>query len=141
MSEVNFIGSVEANILDTDKLLDDYTQWLRDQYRIKRIDTSEEITTPFTNMIGDNMRVYVTPISNNRIRLSDDGTSLEDLLLYGIDINSTAHRTIIDRIARQFSIELLDDVLSTTGHVSDFPRMIQNLISAMIQISGLAIIT
>ena len=124
--------------MDTDKLLDDYTKWLRSQYSIKRIDTSDEITTPFTNMIGDNMRVYVTPISNNRIRLSDDGTTLEDLLLFGIDINSTARKQIIDRIQHHFSIDLLDDVLSTTGSVSDFPIMKQNLISAMIQINDLS---
>lgn len=43
--------------MDTDKLLDDYTQWLRGQYRIKRIGTSDEITTPFTNMNGDNLRI------------------------------------------------------------------------------------
>lgn len=124
--------------MDTDKLLDNYTNWLRNQYKIKRIDTSDEITTPFTNMSGDNLRVYVTPISDNRICLSDDGATLEDLLLFGVDINSTVHRKIINRITRHFSINLVDDVLSTAGSVSDFPIMKQNLILAMIQINGLS---
>ncbi|GAX00074.1 hypothetical protein IWT30_02054 [Secundilactobacillus mixtipabuli] len=51
------IARLEVNSLDTDNLLDDYTQWLRDQYRIKRIGTSDEITTPSTNMNGDNLRI------------------------------------------------------------------------------------
>lgn len=132
---LNLLG---RNTVDTDKLLDNYTKWLRDQYTIKRIGPSDEITTPFTNMSGDNLRVYVTPISDNRIRLSDDGTTLEDLLLFGVDINSTVYRKIIDRITRRSSIDLLEDVLSTTGSVSNFPIMKQNLISAMIQINGLS---
>ncbi|GAX02568.1 hypothetical protein IWT140_00165 [Secundilactobacillus pentosiphilus] len=124
--------------MDTNKLLDDYTKWLRSQYSIKKIDISDEITTPFTNMIGDNMRIYVTPISNNRIRLSDDGTTLEDLLLYGIDINSTSRKQMIDRIKHHFSVDLLEDVLSVTGTAPEFPMMKQNLISAMIQINDLS---
>lgn len=124
--------------MDTNQLLDDYTNWLRNQYSVNPMDTSDEITTPFTNMIGDNLRVYITPISNNRLRLSDDGTTLEDLILYGIDIRATARQQLIERIAHRFSIDLLDDVLSTTGEAADFPVMQQRLISAMMQVDGLS---
>ncbi|WP_282803661.1 DUF1828 domain-containing protein [Secundilactobacillus kimchicus] len=124
--------------MNTNKMLDDYATWLRSQYKIKTIDESDEITTPFENMIGDNMRIYVTPLSSNRIRISDDGTTFEDLFLFGIDVNSYARKRIIDKIKKRYSIDQIDDTLSVSGKISNFPAMKQNLISAMIQINDLS---
>lgn len=124
--------------MDTSKLLDDYTTWLRNQYTIQTIGQSDEITTPFENMIGDYMRIYVTPLSGNRIRLSDDGITLEDLLLLGININSHTRRKIISDIRKRYGIDQLDDILSITGNVQNFPDMKQRLISAMVQINDLS---
>lgn len=124
--------------MDTERLLDNYTNWLRKQYTIKKIDEYDEITTPFENMIGDNMRIYVTSLSNNRIRISDDGTILEDLYLYGIDTQSPARKKIIARIRKRYGIDQIDDVLCISGSANNFPAMKQNLISTMIQINDLA---
>lgn len=124
--------------MDTNKMLDDYATWLRSQYKIKTIDESDEITTPFENMIGDNMRIYVTPLSSNRIRISDDGTIFEDLFLFGIDVTSYARKRIIDKIKKRYGIDQIDDTLSVSGKISNFPAMKQNLISAMIQINDLS---
>lgn len=124
--------------MNTNKMLDDYATWLRNQYKIKTIDESDGITTPFENMIGDNMRIYVTPLSSDRIRISDDGTIFEDLFLYGIDVTSYARKRIIDKIKERYGIDQIDDILSISGKVSNFPAMKQNLISAMIQINDLS---
>ncbi|KWT52219.1 DUF1828 domain-containing protein [Levilactobacillus brevis] len=124
--------------MNTSKMLDDYATWLRNQYKIKTIDESDEITTPFENMIGDNMRIYVTPLSSDRIRISDDGTIFEDLFLYGIDVTSYARKRIIDKIKKRYGIDQIDDTLSVSGKISNFPAMKQNLITAMIQINDLS---
>ncbi|WP_203637360.1 DUF1828 domain-containing protein [Levilactobacillus wangkuiensis] len=124
--------------MNTNKMLDDYTNWLRSQYIVKSIDESDEITTPFENMIGDSMRIYVTPLSGNRIRLSDDGTIFEDLFLFGIDVTSNTRKHIISDIRKHYGIDQLDDILSITGKTNNFPVMKQNLISAMIQINDLS---
>lgn len=124
--------------MDTSKLLDNYTNWLRGQYTINAIGQSDEITTPFENMIGDNMRIYVTPLADDRIRLSDDGTVLEDLLLFGVNINSHTRKKVIAGVRKRYGIDQLDDVLSITGSVHNFPAMKQKLISAMVQINDLS---
>ncbi|MFC6170077.1 DUF1828 domain-containing protein [Loigolactobacillus jiayinensis] len=123
--------------MNTNKMLDDYANWLRTQYKIKSIGAADEITTPFVNSIGDNMRIYVQSLSNNRIQLSDDGITIEDLELSGIDL-SDSRKSIINNIKRQFSIDQLDDVLSVSGSVNDFPNMKQRLTSAILKVSDLA---
>lgn len=72
--------------MDINKQLDEYVKWLRSQYVVKKLDAVDEITTPFVNNIGDRIRIYSKELSHNRIQLTDDGVTLEDLELMGIDI-------------------------------------------------------
>lgn len=37
----------------------EYTNWLYSQYKRSEISDITEITTPFTNSIGDNFRLYI----------------------------------------------------------------------------------
>ncbi|RRG09839.1 MAG: DUF1828 domain-containing protein [Lactobacillus sp.] len=122
--------------LPTNKLLDAYTVWLREQYTIKSLDIADEITTPFVNSIGDNMRIYVQPLSKNKIKISDDGITLEDLELTGVEI-SNYRKKIIDSVKSQFSIDQFDDVLSVSGSINDFPEMKQRLTNAILMINDL----
>lgn len=125
--------------MDTNQLLDDYMSWLRDQYTIKKIDQADEVTTPFLNMIGDNMRLYVERLSDSKLRLSDDGTTLENLLLYGINLNSPMRKQIMKETTHRYNVDLFDNVLSVTGTSANFPLMKQNLLAAMVTINDLAI--
>lgn len=122
--------------MDTNQLLDEYTTWLRTQYHIKSINNADEITTPFINSIGDNMRIYVQPLTNNKIQISDDGITLEDLELSGLEL-SNYRKELINSVKKQFSIDQLDDVLSVSGNISDFPIMKQRLTSAILRINDL----
>lgn len=125
--------------MDTNQLLNDYMSWLRDQYTIKKIDQADEVTTPFLNMIGDNMRLYVERLSDSKLRLSDDGTTLENLLLYGINLNSPMRKQIMKETTHRYNVDLFDNVLSVTGTSANFPLMKQNLLAAMVTINDLSI--
>ncbi|MBO8442121.1 MAG: DUF1828 domain-containing protein, partial [Firmicutes bacterium] len=94
-----------------------YLDWLQKQYSYRQIDEVTEITTPLTNNIGDNLRVYLESVGKNKIRLSDDGTTLEDLELMGIDISTSTREYIISNILRQYNVSLdkEDDSLYIDG--------------------------
>lgn len=123
--------------LDTTMLLDNYSHWLRSQYRIKNLDTSDEVTTPFVNTIGDNIRIYVIPLNKSHIEISDDGITLQDLSLQGIDMSSSTRKNLLDMIKIDFKIDQKEDTLFVHGDVRDFPLLKQNFLSAIIRINDI----
>lgn len=124
--------------MDINEQLDEYVAWLRAQYVIKKLDQVDEITTPFVNNIGDRIRIYSKSLSNGRIQLTDDGVTLEDLELMGIEITPT-RQSIINSIKSQFGIDQLEDVFSISGSTSDFPVMKQRFTEAITKINDLTI--
>jgi len=124
--------------MNTDKWINDYIQWMKTKYSIKSFDDGDEIMTPFTNIIGDRIAIYVSQIDDNEIQLSDDGNTLNDLVLLGIDIKSNVRLRIIKDIIQSFKVQLTSDqVLKINGKKEDFPIMKQSLIQTILRIDDL----
>ncbi len=128
--------------MDINFLLNSYTTWLRTQFQTRSLPDNKkdayEITTPFLNNINDSIRLYVEDLGKGKIRLSDDGNTLNDLLLSGIDISSSETRLkLISDIKQNYQINQSDDVLFTVGPMESFPEMKQRLISAVIRIDDI----
>ena len=118
--------------------IQNYLNWLKNQYSHKQFDEVIEITTPLTNSIGDNLRIYLEETSNNKIRLSDDGVTLEDLELMGLDISTKTREDIIKNVLFQYKISIdNDNTLYIDGSKDDFPLMKFNLTNAMQKINDL----
>lgn len=125
--------------MNSQKYIQTYLDWLKKQYSYKKIDEVMEITTPLTNSIGDNLRIYLEKTSNNKIRLSDDGVTLEDLELMGIDISSKTREDILRNVLTQYKIAIddTDNTLYIDGSDEDFSLMKFNLVNAMQKINDL----
>lgn len=124
--------------MDTNKWIDDYLKWMKTKYSVTSFEDGDEIMTPFTNIIGDRIAIYVSPLEKNRIRLSDDGTTLNDLMLLGIDIESDVRSRIIKSIIHSFNISLATNkILKIDGKKEEFPVMKQSLIQAILRIDDL----
>lgn len=124
--------------MDTNKWIDDYLKWMKTKYSVTSFDDGDEIMTPFTNIIGDRIAIYVSPVNKNKIRLSDDGTTLNDLILLGIDIKSDVRSRIIKSITQSFNITISNDmILKIDGKKEDFPIMKQSLIQTILRIDDL----
>ncbi|KRK80088.1 DUF1828 domain-containing protein [Companilactobacillus nodensis] len=124
--------------METSKWIDDYLKWMKTKYSVTSFDDGDEIMTPFTNIIGDRIAIYVSPLNKNKIRLSDDGTTINDLVLLGIDINSGVRSRIIESIINSFGISLTaNKILAIDGKKEDFPVMKQSLIQTILRIDDL----
>lgn len=124
--------------MDTTKWIDDYLKWMKTKYSVTSFDDGDEIITPFTNIIGDRIAIYVSPLDQGKIRLSDDGTTLNDLVLLGIDITSDVRSRIIKSIIQSFNVTLSSNmVLRIDGKKEDFPIMKQSLIQTILRIDDL----
>ena len=118
----------------TQKLLTDYYRFLSSNYQIHQLADADEIVTPLTDFIGDNITIYLSRLGAQQIQLDDDGYTLDNLSLMGIALSDT-RKQIVKQICNQYQVALSDDgVLYVKGSLSNFPLMKLNLTSAMLKI-------
>ncbi|MBM6754442.1 DUF1828 domain-containing protein [Lactobacillus alvi] len=123
---------------DTKQLLNNYYDFLSKSYRVNQLDDSDEIVTPFTDNIGDRITLYLSTLAGNKIKLDDDGYTLDNLEMMNINL-SDARQQILEKICTQYNVTLSDDgTLFNTGTSSDFPRMKLDLTSAILKIGDLS---
>lgn len=123
--------------MDGLKLVDDYIKWYKENTTIKDFDNYSELTTPYVNHLNDRIRLYVEAIPENKIRISDDGQTLNELELIGIDLSSKTRKQIIYSILRQFGTSINDDIISIESSIKDFPKAKHKLIQSIIRIYDL----
>jgi len=120
-------------IEETQKLIDSYIDWLKKKIKLEDINGICEITTPFLDRHNDYIQIYLKRI-NEGLVLSDDGNTLKDLELSGVDLNSEKRKTIINSILNGFGIKRKGKELLVEARPSNFPQKKHNLIQAILAI-------
>lgn len=122
---------------NTQKLLNDYYAFLSKSYQINKLDDSDEIVTPLTDNLGDNITIYLSTLNDGHIRLDDDGYTLNNLNMMNVNL-SDARQQILSKICDQYEVKIKNGVLFNTGLEADFPKMKLDLTSAMLKIGDLS---
>lgn len=121
------------------KLMNDYYAFLKEKTLIDHNQSSGwvEISTPFTGLFNDTLDIYAKQM-NNKILLSDDGNTLRNLELNGMEISrSPKRKEILDRILINYGVKLKNEELVTEATSKDFPQKKLNLISAISETSDM----
>lgn len=66
------------------KMVNDYTNWLKDGMSFREIDRYVEITTPFLDRHNDHIQLYLSKEKSSYI-LTDDGYTINDLSISGCE--------------------------------------------------------
>lgn len=114
-------------------LMNDYYTFLKEKTLVTASNGSDwvEISTPFIGLFNDTVDIYAKKEAN-RIILSDDGNTLRDLELSGLEITrSPKRKEILDRILINYGVRINNDELTTEATERDFPQKKLNLISAI----------
>jgi hypothetical protein len=114
-------------------LMDDYYSFLKEKTLVTTNNSSDwvEISTPFVGLFNDTVDIYAKK-ERNKIVLSDDGNTLRDLELSGLEITrSPKRKEILDRILINYGVRINNDELTTEATERDFPQKKLNLISAI----------
>ena len=69
-------------ILDIQKLIDDYTSWLKSEITFDKIGEYYEITTPYLDNANDYLQIYVKQDGDN-VFFTDDSATLHGLKMNG----------------------------------------------------------
>lgn len=114
-------------------LMDDYYAFLKEKTLVTANNSSDwiEISTPFVGLFNDTVDIYAKK-EGNKIILSDDGNTLRDLELSGLEITrSPKRKEILDRILINYGVQMNNEELTTEANERDFPQKKLNLISAI----------
>jgi len=120
-------------------LMDNYYAFLKEKTLVTANNSSEwiEISTPFIGLFNDTVDIYAKK-DGNRIILSDDGNTLRDLELSGLEITrSPKRKEILDRILINYGVRISKDELTIEATEKDFPQKKLNLIAAISETSDM----
>lgn len=114
-------------------LMSNYYAFLKEKTIVTPDASSDwvEISTPFVGFFNDTVDIYAKK-EGNRIIISDDGNTLRDLELSGLEISrSPKRKEILDRILINYGVKVNNNELTVEATERDFPQKKLNLISAI----------
>lgn len=121
--------------MKTQQLLDGYINWFTQRYSVKELKEADEITTPFTNHLNDRITLYIEFLNKNKIKISDDGITLDELDMMGININVPTRKKILETIIKDHGLTLTDGVLFKISETpSSFAQNKHDLIQGILSI-------
>ena len=124
-------------------MIDDYYSWLREKTIVESSQISNwySIDTPFLGAFNDTIELYAL-MENGTIKLSDNGETLNNLELQGVNIQgSKKRREILDRILISYGLNQNEKELVIEANEKNFPQKKHNFLSAILEINDLNILS
>ena len=118
------------------KMVNDYTNWLKDGMNFREIDKYVEITTPFLDRHNDHIQLYISKEKGSYI-LTDDGYTISDLSTSGCEIDTDNRRQILLQTLNGFGVERTGDALTVKTDNKQFPQKKHNLLQAILAVNDM----
>lgn len=122
-----------------DKCIEDYYKWMKCKTSVREDIASgwNTITTPFYGLFNDPIEIYMKQ-NGEHILLSDDGVTLRNLELSGVNINrSSKRKEWLNYILLNYGIRLENGELTAKADFKTFPQQKHNMICAISEISDM----
>lgn len=126
-----------------DDKIAEYYSWLKDNTAVKEDKGTGwfAISTPFVGLFNDNIEIFIKKTSESEITLSDDGETIGNLKLLGVDISRSPKRmSYLQRILSNHGISIDGDELKVVSNGADFAKKKHSLISAIMNISDMSLL-
>ena len=121
---------------DIKKLMSKYFDFLNSNFDIEKIEKNiYKITTPFLDRRNDHITVYAI-INNDKIKLTDDSYTIDDLELEGIKFEGKREEEL-KTILNGYGIYKENNELFVITDENSFPRRKHNFLQALININDM----
>lgn len=121
---------------ECERLVQQYVHWVRLNLTVEQQGGVCIITSPFLDRHHDYLQIYVEHAGSD-ILLSDDGYTLRDLKISGLEINTEGRMEALNQAIRPFGVELTGDELQLSATEGDFPQKKHDLVQAMLAVGDL----
>jgi hypothetical protein len=123
-------------INEIQKLLDEYTDWLRDNTTLREIEDWVEITTPYLDRNNDYIQIYAKRANGGYI-LTDDSYTIEDLQISGCNIDTQKRQELLKLTLNGFGVIRNKEALEIHTSKERFALQKHNLLQAILAVNDL----
>lgn len=123
-----------------DDKINEYYQWLKDNTAVREDKGTGwfAVDTPYVGLFNDHIEIFVKKISETEILLSDDGETLCNLSLSGVDVSRSQKRMeYLQKMLDNHGVRLEGDEMCITSNGADFAKKKHSLLSAIIGVSDM----
>src|SRR5512145_279363 len=92
------------------KLLEEYRAWLKDSTKLREVEETVEITTPYLDRHNDHIQIYAQR-NNGGYILTDDSYTIQDLRLSGCSLDTEKRQDLLRATLNGFGVELAGESL------------------------------
>ncbi|ACX72450.1 Domain of unknown function DUF1828 [Methanocaldococcus vulcanius M7] len=118
-----------------EKFIDEYFNWLRENIILENGGEWVEITTPFIDKSNDLIQFYMKVVGDSII-LTDDGNTLDNLEVAGVDINTEKRLYELKTVLNGFGAHLEGREIVIIANKDEFPLYFNNMIQAILAVDG-----
>lgn len=123
-------------IADIQRLLDDYTKWLKDRTVLREIHDWVEITTPYLDRDNDYIQIYAKARNGGYI-LTDDAQTITGLEQSGCSLESSKRQELLRISLNGFGVTLHNKALELHATKDNFPLRKHNLLQAILAVNDM----
>lgn len=118
------------------RLIDEYLRWLKEELKVRELDGSCEISTPFLDRHNDAIEIYVEK-KDGSLRLTDDSYTIRDLRGSGMEFTTEKRKAHLAAVLNGFGVKRENDEICIMGSVEDFPQKKHNLVQAILAVNDM----
>ena len=125
--------------MDFQKVVDEYLRWIKDNTVVKTIEEGSlcSITTPFMDRHNDHLDIFVLK-QGDKIKLTDDGYTLADLKMSGLEINTPKRESILRTTLNGFGVKMNgNDELYVEAIPSNIGQKKHSLLQAILTVNDM----
>lgn len=121
--------------MDIQKLIDEYTSWLKSEITFEKIGEYYEITTPYLDSANDYLQLYVKQ-EGNEVFFTDDSVTMHKLKMSGLQF--TQNRKLrLQKVLYQYGVGLEGDELTARASINNFAQRKHLFIQALLRIDDM----
>ena len=93
--------------MDCQQIISEYLKWIKDNTVFKTVEEGKVclISTPFLDRHNDNLDIYLIK-NNGTIKLTDNGYTIADLKMSGLEINTPKRESILKTALNGFGVKM-----------------------------------
>ncbi len=129
--------------MNAKNLVKKYYDWLHENTEVSFSVNSEwsVITTPFVGIFNDLIEIFIK-IKDDKVFLSDDGCTINNLNQIGVDISrSKNRRRIFESILANFGVKEIEGELQAECSVGNFPQKKHSFLEALIGLNDMFVLS
>ena len=124
-------------IEEIQKLIDEYTLWLKDKTVLKEINSKwVKITTPYLDRHNDCLQLYTRKEGTGYL-LTDDGYTINDLVNCGCALETPKRQELLKQTLAGFGVHLNNEEILINATAENFSLKKHNIIQAMLAVNDL----